>query len=169
MWKYINNLKSKQQFNLILSTHSMEEAEVLCDIVGWMKEGKFKICGFPEELKIKYSNGYFLAINMLKYKQIHNIEEEFEKNLGENYINDVDENDKGVINEIYCEIKNICGKIEVVEFNKEYRMYKLKIQVIINLQEQFFKKILNYKIKNKEYMDISLNMESLENILTKFD
>ena len=169
MWKYINNLKSKQQFNLILSTHSMEEAEVLCDIVGWMKEGKFKICGYPEELKIKYSNGYFLAINMLKYKQIHNIEEEFEKNLGENYINDVDEKDKGVINEIYCEIKNICGKIEVAEFNKEYRMYKLKIQVIINLQEQFFKKILNYKIKNKEYMDISLNMESLENILTKFD
>ena len=39
MWKNINRLeRTNQEYNMILSTHSMEEAEILCDTVSWLKK-----------------------------------------------------------------------------------------------------------------------------------
>ena len=36
MWRNINELSNTgHQYNMILTTHSMEEAEVLCDRVSW--------------------------------------------------------------------------------------------------------------------------------------
>ena len=66
MW--INLLSLKRGYNMILSTHSMEEAEILSDRVGWMKEGKFTVEGIPEELKIKFSSGYYLFIKFIPIK-----------------------------------------------------------------------------------------------------
>ena len=38
MWKNINRLeRTNPEDNMILSTHSMEEAEILCDTVSWQK------------------------------------------------------------------------------------------------------------------------------------
>jgi ABC-type multidrug transport system ATPase subunit len=48
----------------------MEEAEVLADRVGWMKEGRFAVEGVPEELKIKFSSGYYLFIKFISLKQL---------------------------------------------------------------------------------------------------
>ena len=79
MW--INLLSLKREYNMILSTHSMEEAEILSDRVGWMKEGKFVVEGVPEELKIKYSNGYYLYI---KFVQIKKLKEEIHENINTN-------------------------------------------------------------------------------------
>ena len=63
MWRNINELSnSGHQYNMILTTHSMEEAEVLCDTVSWFKAGNFIALGNPEELKLKYSAGYKLHI-----------------------------------------------------------------------------------------------------------
>ena len=63
MWKNINELNEKgHKYNMILTTHSMEEAEILCDTVSWMREGNFITLGNPEELKLKYSAGYNLHI-----------------------------------------------------------------------------------------------------------
>ncbi len=36
----------------------MEEAEILCDTVSWLKSGNFICIGNPEKLKILYSTGY---------------------------------------------------------------------------------------------------------------
>ena len=63
MWRNINELSNTgHQYNMILTTHSMEEAEVLCDTVSWFKAGNFITKGNPEELKIQYSAGYKLHI-----------------------------------------------------------------------------------------------------------
>ena len=63
MWRNINELSnSGHRYNMILTTHSMEEAEVLCDTVSWFKAGNFITKGNPEELKIQYSAGYKLHI-----------------------------------------------------------------------------------------------------------
>ena len=63
MWKNINELSnSGHRYNMILTTHSMEEAEILCDRVGWLKKGSFACIGNPEKLKIQYSLGYKLHI-----------------------------------------------------------------------------------------------------------
>ena len=47
---------------MILTTHSMEEAEILCDRVSWLKKGNFVCIGVPEKLKIQYSMGYKLHV-----------------------------------------------------------------------------------------------------------
>ena len=63
MWRNINELSnSGHKYNMILTTHSMEEAEVLCDTVSWLKAGNFIALGNPEELKMQYSGGYKLHI-----------------------------------------------------------------------------------------------------------
>jgi ATP-binding cassette subfamily A (ABC1) protein 3 len=56
MWKHINEIpKYQKKFNMLLSTHSLEEAEILCDTVGWMKNGNFICIGNPEKLKFQFS------------------------------------------------------------------------------------------------------------------
>ena len=65
MWKNINKLNSyKNTYNMILTTHSIEEAEILCDTIGWMKEGNFLKVRNPEKLKIENSDGYFLEFKV---------------------------------------------------------------------------------------------------------
>lgn len=49
LWKIINNMKGK--ITIILTTHYLEEAEVLCDRVAVMAKGKVKATGTPAELK----------------------------------------------------------------------------------------------------------------------
>ena len=53
---------------MILSTHSMEEAEILCDTVSWLKSGNFICIGNPEKLKILYllDINYILNLKMIK-------------------------------------------------------------------------------------------------------
>jgi ABC-type multidrug transport system ATPase subunit len=59
MWRNINELSnSGHKYNMILTTYSMEKAEVLCDTVSWFKAGNFITKGNPEELKIQYRHGY---------------------------------------------------------------------------------------------------------------
>ena len=50
---------------MLLTTHSIEEAEILCDRVSWLKKGNFVCIGNPEQLKLKYSNGYKFHIKFV--------------------------------------------------------------------------------------------------------
>ncbi|MBO4251439.1 MAG: ATP-binding cassette domain-containing protein [Clostridia bacterium] len=51
LWSTINKLKS--QMTVILTTHYMEEAEVLSDRIGIMKDGKLSFVGTKDELFAK--------------------------------------------------------------------------------------------------------------------
>ena len=67
MWKNILELNTTgNKFNMILTTHSMEEAEVLCDTVSWLKSGNFISIGNPEKLKIILSAGYKLNLKFIQ-------------------------------------------------------------------------------------------------------
>ena len=69
MWKNINELSlTGNEYNMILTTHSMEEAEILCDTVSWLKSGNFICIGNPEKLKLMYSAGYKLHIKFIDDK-----------------------------------------------------------------------------------------------------
>ena len=44
MWKNINELSLYENgYNMRLSTYSMEESEILCDTISWLKDANF-IC-----------------------------------------------------------------------------------------------------------------------------
>ncbi len=50
IWEYIRSLKKNTNLTLLLTTHYMEEAEVLADRVGIMDHGKIIVEGSPSEL-----------------------------------------------------------------------------------------------------------------------
>ncbi|KAK2441657.1 Phospholipid-transporting ATPase abca7 [Trifolium repens] len=60
LWKVVN--RAKQDRAIILTTHSMEEAEVLCDRLGIFVEGSFQCIGNPKELKGRYGGTYVFSM-----------------------------------------------------------------------------------------------------------
>ena len=187
MWKNINQLSnSGHKYNMILTTHSMEEAEVLCDTVSWLKAGNFIALGNPEELKIKYSAGYKLHIKfdesfMKIGNKIYNKEEinKLFNDIGsmiegldryKNYIFsniNIEPYLKSII-KIIEKIKNKTNRIYLEEIRKDVS-FELFISIIKEKQKDLFCEILNLKNKDKTIAEINISMQSLENILTSLN
>jgi ABC-2 type transport system ATP-binding protein len=51
IWKYIGALAKKEGTTIVLTTHYMEEADLLCDRIGIMDFGKLVALGTPRKLK----------------------------------------------------------------------------------------------------------------------
>ncbi|XP_069472035.1 glucosylceramide transporter ABCA12 isoform X2 [Ambystoma mexicanum] len=66
IWEIIS--KHKRDKTIILSTHHLDEAEVLSDRIAFLENGGLKCCGSPFFLKEKYGEGYHLTLT----KKIHN-------------------------------------------------------------------------------------------------
>jgi ABC-type multidrug transport system ATPase subunit len=184
MWKNINELSnSGHKYNMILTTHSMEEAEILCDRVSWLKRGSFVCIGNPEKLKIQYSLGYKLHIkfddNALIHNQnnVNNIQESFKiisslvigfANYSLYILNNptLDPYIRSLI-DVINRIKPNTTKIYLVEIGKDLS-FKLIISIVKENKCALFTEILNMKNTNKQISEMIISMESLENILTSF-
>ena len=61
-----NNLKSgmNRDRTLLLSSHSMNETETLCDRIAILVEGTLVDSGSPEELKKKYGKNFLVKVDM---------------------------------------------------------------------------------------------------------
>jgi ABC-type multidrug transport system ATPase subunit len=179
MWKNINELSSTgNEYNMILTTHSMEEAEILCDTVSWLRSGNFVCVGNPEKLKISYSSGYKLHIKFKddKIKDLINNENFQHKNLcdlkieGADFIMSVIDKYQNLgfyVDALYDTLSLICdkcNKISTTEIGKDFS-FELKIHVKKDKQGLLFAQILNMKSLNELISEININMEPLENIL----
>src|ERR671920_799852 len=51
MWKYIKRLVNEEKITIILTTHYMEEADVLCNRIGFIDKGKIIAVDSPLKLK----------------------------------------------------------------------------------------------------------------------
>lgn len=60
VWSFIEKFKKNRV--IILTTHSMEEADVLGDRIGVMSKGTFKALGNSIRLKNKFGSGYRISI-----------------------------------------------------------------------------------------------------------
>ena len=166
---------------MILTTHSMEEAEVLCDTVSWLKSGNFISIGNPEKLKIMYSAGYKLHIKFVQLAHEENsnvIEEdalnklltiikgldkfkdfiEKQNNSFQHYLKELDK--------VIDSIKDKCSNISMNNIGDDFS-FELNIDVIKKKQSELFAQILDMKNTNQLISEISISMESLENILTR--
>nr|APD26538.1 ATP-binding cassette transporter subfamily A member 3 X1 protein [Brachionus koreanus] len=63
LWNCLIKIKNKGK-SLILTTHSMDETEVLCSNIGIMVNGEFKCIGSLQHLKSKYGEGYTLMVKI---------------------------------------------------------------------------------------------------------
>ena len=61
--------KNKKHFGMILTTHSMEEADVLCDRIGIVARGRLQCVGAQEELKRRFGGGYTIHLIYGKSKE----------------------------------------------------------------------------------------------------
>ena len=65
MWTVISNISTlRKQSTVILTTHSMEEAEALCPKIGIMVDGQFQCFGSAQHIKNKYSDGYDILVKI---------------------------------------------------------------------------------------------------------
>ena len=187
MWRNINELSnSGHKYNMILTTHSMEEAEILCDTVSWLKAGNFITVGNPEELKIQYSAGYKLHIKFddMQMKPSYKVyKKEIIEKLYNNisslvegvnkYYNYIFSNMtiepylKGIIN-IVNKINNNTNKIYLNEIGKDLS-FELVIGIVKDKKKELFSEVLNMKNKDKTISEMSISMQSLENILTSLN
>lgn len=60
LWKVVK--RAKQNRAIILTTHSMEEAEHLCDRLGIFVDGSLQCIGNPKELKGRYGGSYVFTM-----------------------------------------------------------------------------------------------------------
>ena len=56
MWEYIKKLVKEEKITIILTTHYMEEADTLCDRIGFINKGKIIAIDTPQQLKLMVKN-----------------------------------------------------------------------------------------------------------------
>jgi ATP-binding cassette subfamily A (ABC1) protein 3 len=65
MWGVINRVATQsKQCSIILTTHSMEEAEALCTRIGIMVGGRLRCLGSAQHLKSKFGSGYLAVFKL---------------------------------------------------------------------------------------------------------
>ena len=185
MWRNIIELsKSGQEYNMILTTHSMEEAEILCDTVSWLKEGNFVIKGKPEKLKIEISEGYklYLKFNIVNMNNnisnSNNINELIEE--ASKLIEGFDRHSDFIISnpsfEPYLDkliniiniIKDKTERIYIEFIGKDFS-FNFVISINKEKRSELFSSILNMKNSDESISEISIKLPSLENVLTSLN
>jgi len=71
VWKTIKKTKSMNDSAVIMTTHSMEEAEFLCDRLAILVNGRLSCIGSPEHLKMKFGDSYILELQSKDIKRFH--------------------------------------------------------------------------------------------------
>jgi len=65
MWTIISNISTlRKQSTVVLTTHSMEEAEALCTKMGIMVDGQFKCFGSSQHIKDKYGLSFEIEVKI---------------------------------------------------------------------------------------------------------
>ena len=81
MWAVIHKISNrKKKSSVIMTTHSMDEAETLCRRMGIMVNGEFVCLGSAQYIKDKYGYGFEIDIRIMPYPE--NEFEELIKNAG---------------------------------------------------------------------------------------
>ena len=187
MWKNINALSnSGHQYNMILTTHSIEEAEILCDRVSWLRKGNFVCIGNPEQLKLAYSNGYKMHVKFIDsvlnrndvltltrkmvqgtYFEINNLVTGFSTYSNYIFNNPIIILFIRALLEVVNEIKPNTNMLNLLSIEKDFS-FLIQVGVVKEKQNVLFSQIFNIKNKNPRIAEISINLESLGNILTIF-
>ena len=85
MWGVIHRVSLNQKKStIIMTTHSMEEAESLCKRIGILVDGQFKCLSTSDEIKEKYGYGYEINLqinkpDIKKIYEIYNVSEQDKK------------------------------------------------------------------------------------------
>ncbi|CAG9529673.1 unnamed protein product [Cercopithifilaria johnstoni] len=77
MWNVLLALR-KNKRAMVITSHSMEECEILCNRVAIMNHGQFRCVGSVQHLKHRFDKGYTLTIRLSTNKSISEIQSSME-------------------------------------------------------------------------------------------
>lgn len=120
IWDILSNCKENKC--MILTTHLMEEAEVLSDRIGIIVNGTLRCLGTQYKLKKVYGKGFKLVINLINYTS-------YSVNLGTNSRIDEDEYIEERSKKIISFVQNIFNGAKLYENYKNTLIF----EVIVNL------------------------------------
>lgn len=66
LWKVIND--AKKNSSIVLTTHSMEEADAICDRIMIMADGEVKCLGVSADLKHRFGEGFKVSVQVAKHE-----------------------------------------------------------------------------------------------------
>ena len=154
MWRVIHSISlNRKKSTIIMTTHSMEEAETLCKRIAIMIDGQFQWLATSDEIKLKYGYGYEikLQINNPNYDDLFN-----KYNISDKDINAlIDLNNL----DLYLE------KYKLIQFKQELKEGRLGEKIITEIKicgNIYFKRILTWIY----YLENALKM--IEIILEDF-
>ena len=117
MWTYIKEIVTEEKVTIILTTHYMEEADLLCDRIGFISNGKIIALNSPSNLK-QEMGGDIVKINFIgeipssetftRFDFVHKVE--FEENTVIVYMDEVNSN-------MHSLIKDLKG-VRTIEYKK---------------------------------------------------
>jgi ABC-2 type transport system ATP-binding protein len=117
MWKYIKKIVREEKVTIILTTHYMEEADMLCDRIGFITNGKIIALDSPSNLKqelggdivkITFSGKIPFDKDFTKFDFVHKVEQK--ENSVIIYMEEVNSN-------LHMLIKDLDG-VKTVEYSK---------------------------------------------------
>jgi ABC-2 type transport system ATP-binding protein len=121
LWDIVHNIKANKK-TIILTTHYMEEAELLCDQIAIMDLGKIIALGAPSDLIKKNNNGHLVV---------------FRSNIDEKKLNDIPWKWNKIQDRIEIHTNNINECIEIL-INKGIDLSSLTVRSQ-NLEDLFIK------------------------------
>ena len=177
MWSVIHKISTKgKKASVIMTTHSMEEAETLCKRMAIMVKGEFVCLGKANEIKDKYGYGFEievrikpLAENILeKILEKFNIEKNMkinEENIGQilfkikcdNFVNELK---KGRLGSKILRDININGSINIRSLISWIFFVKNALKFIEKAKNYFEKIILTEHIDNNFLFKMKKNQET---------
>ena len=156
IWEILHNAKRGKC--MILTTHLMDEAEVLCDRIGIIIKGEMKCLGTQFELQTNYGKGFKLCLNLRHIS----IEGENKDVFGAVKVEE--EKSRERINVVSAFITNIFNRAKPVESYKNTLIFEI-------LNQDFDPHLLFEKLKdNKEKLEITnwgISQVSLEDIFIR--
>ena len=117
MWKYIKKIVREEKVTIILTTHYMEEADMLCDRIGFITNGKIIALDSPSKLKqeiggdivkITFSGKVHPRKDFTKFDFVHRVERK--ENSVIIYMEEVNSN-------LHMLIKDLDG-VQTIEYSK---------------------------------------------------
>ena len=166
---------------MILSTHSMEEAEILCDTVAWLRAGQLVCCGNPEQLKLEHSMGYILHIKFAESNENNNAveaDDDIMKQFSSVFNTPYDTCLKYVMNYpklvahlrkmllFHGHIADKVTKCMLIEIRRDFS-FEIVLSVIESVQNELFVQVLTMKENSEDIVELTISMVHLENIFTK--
>ncbi|KAG4102082.1 P-loop containing nucleoside triphosphate hydrolase protein [Neocallimastix lanati (nom. inval.)] len=139
IWDILKEYMNNKNSSIVLTTHCMEEAELLCHRIGILVNGNLQCIGSPNHLKMKFNDTYILEIQCSDVNIVHSL---LKKDL--EVINNSDS---------ICEVKS---KTRV----------RYTFTITSNFSE-IFSIMERYKSKDIVY-DYSFSQNTLEDIFLKF-